>query len=66
MDHIQGQGLYGNKKSWVLVCKLISPFHDVEIADAGDDKSSIREAYVINEVFFKNVQASPSASRHAL
>ena len=31
---------YGNKKSWVLVCELISPYHDVVIAEAG---SSIRE-----------------------
>ena len=55
---------YGNKKGWVLVCELISPFHDVAIADEGDDKSSIREAYVIDETFFKCVQAV--ASRHAL
>ena len=51
---------YGNKKGWVLVCELISPFHDVAIAEAGEDKGSIREAYVINEAFFKCVQAAPS------
>ena len=51
---------YANKKGWVLVCELISPFHDDAIAEAGDDRSSIREAYIINETFFKCVQASPS------
>ena len=49
-----------NKKGWVLVCELISPFHDAAIAEAGEDKSSIREAYIINETFFKCVQAAPS------
>jgi len=29
----------------ILLCGLIPPFHDVAIADAGDDKSLIREAY---------------------
>ena len=51
---------YANKKGWVLVCELISPFHDAAIAEAGEDKSSIREAYIINETFFKCVQAAPS------
>jgi len=37
----------------------MSPYHDEEIADAGEDKSSIREAYVINEAFFVCVQAAP-------
>jgi hypothetical protein len=51
---------YANKKGWVLVCELISPFHDDAIAEAGDDRSSIREAYIINETFFKCVQAAPT------
>ena len=51
---------YGNKKGRVLVCELMSPYHDEEIADAGEDKSSIREAYVINEAFFACVQGPTS------
>lgn len=51
---------YGNKKGWVLVCELISPYHDVIIADAGEDKSSIREAYIINDAFFNCVKAAPT------
>ena len=39
---------------------LMSPYHDVAIADAGDDVSSIREAYVINDEFFAYVQAAPT------
>ena len=39
---------YGNKKVLILVCELISPYHDVVIAEAGEDKSSICEAYIIN------------------
>jgi len=35
---------YGNKKGWVLVCELIPPFHEIAIAEAGEDKNSIREA----------------------
>jgi len=51
---------YGNKKGWVLVCALISPYQDIEIADAGDDFTSIREAYVINEALFICIQAAPA------
>ena len=39
---------YGNKKGWVLVCKLISDHHGNEIA-AAEDKTGIHEAYIINE-----------------
>ena len=28
---------YGNKRGWVLVCELISPYHDAEIAMASDE-----------------------------
>ncbi len=31
--------------TFILVCELISPFHDVANLDTGDDKSSIRGAY---------------------
>ena len=51
---------YGNKKGWVLVCELIPPYHEIAIAEAGEDKNSIREAYIINDMFFKCVQAAPS------
>ena len=50
----------GNKKGRVLVCELIPPYHDATIAEAGEDKSSIREAYVINEELFTCVQAAPT------
>ncbi len=36
------------------------PFHDAAIADAGDDKRLIREAYVVNEQFFACVKAVPA------
>ena len=58
---------YGNKKSWVLVYELISPYHDVVIAEAGEDKSSIREAYIINnEASSNESKLSQLTSRHAL
>lgn len=33
---------YGQKRGWLIVCELISPFHDVAIAAAGDNKTLIR------------------------
>ena len=58
---------YGNKKSWVLVYELISPYHDVVIAEAVEDKSCIREAYIINNEASSNAsKLSQLASRHAL
>jgi hypothetical protein len=51
---------YGNKKGWILVCELMSPYHDAAIAEAGEDKGSIREAYIINEELFACVKAAPT------
>ena len=51
---------YGKKKGWLVVCELISPCHDGAIAEAGDNKSFIREAYVVNERFFSCVKAAPA------
>ena len=36
---------YGNKRGWVLVCELIPPNHESEIAllDDDDDRTSISE-----------------------
>lgn len=51
---------YGNKKGWVLVCELMSPYHDVAIAEAGEDKDTIREAYIINKELFACVKAAPA------
>ena len=48
------------RRGWFIVCELISPFHDAAIADAGDDKRLIREAYVVNEQFFACVKAVPA------
>ncbi len=42
---------YGNKKGWVLVCELIPPYHEIAIAEAGEDKNSFCEAYIINDMF---------------
>ena len=51
---------YGNKRGWVLVCELISPYHDAEIAMVtDDDRTSICEAYTINKLFFECVLAAP-------
>jgi hypothetical protein len=51
---------YGKKRGWLIVCELISPFHDGAIAEAGDNKALIREAYVVNERFFSCVKAAPA------
>ncbi len=57
-NKITGPG-YNKKKGWMLVCELISPYHDAAIVAAGDDKTAIREAYVINDSFFACVCAAP-------
>ena len=54
---------YGKKKGWTLVCELMSPFHDTAIAEAGEDKTAIREAYVINESFYDCVNAAPKVTQ---
>ena len=41
-----------------VICELISPFHDAAIAEAGEGKRSICKAYIINETFFKCIQAT--------
>ena len=53
---------YGNKRGWVLVCELIPPNHESEIAllDDDDDRTSISEPYTINAAFFDCVLAAPS------
>ena len=53
---------YGNKRGWVLVCELIAPYHDAEIAllDDDDDRTSISEPYTINAAFFDCVLAAPA------
>jgi len=53
---------YGNKRGWVLVCELIPPYHDAEIAllDDDEDRTSISEPYTINTAFFDCVLAAPS------
>jgi len=30
---------------------MMNMFHEIAIAEAGEDKNSIREAYIINEMF---------------
>ena len=51
----------GKKRGWLIVCELISPFHDGASAEAGDNKALIREAYVVNERFFSCVKAAPDS-----
>ena len=53
---------HGNKRGWVLVCELIPPYHESEIAllDDDDDRTSISEPYTINAAFFDCVLAAPS------
>jgi hypothetical protein len=40
------------KEGWVLVYELMSLYHNAAIAEAGDDSSSIRKPYVIDDEFF--------------
>ena len=51
----------------VVICELIFPFHDAAIAEAGEGKKSICEAYIINERRSSNAHKLPQlASRLAL
>ena len=50
----------GKKRGLLIVFELISPCHDGAIAEAGDSKAFIREAYVVNERFFSCVKAAPA------
>ena len=45
---------------------MMNMFHEIAIAEAGEDKNSIREAYIINEIFFNVCKQPQVASRHAL
>jgi hypothetical protein len=53
---------YGNKRGWVLVCELIPPYHDAEIAllDDDEDRTSISEPFTINTAFFDCILAASS------
>jgi len=46
---------YGNKRGWVAVCELISPYRDDEIAAAGESLQDLREPYIISEDTFYNL-----------
>ena len=51
---------YGIKKGRFTVCELVVPYHDREIAEAGDDLLEIRESYATNQAFYDCVLAAPS------
>ena len=48
------------KRGGLTICELISPFHDIVIAEAGDNEAFIREADVVNERLFSCVKAAPA------
>ena len=45
---------------------MMNMFHEIAIAEAGEDKNSIRDAYIINEMFLNVCKQPQVASRHAL
>jgi hypothetical protein len=51
---------YGKKKGRFAVCELVAPYHNREIAEAGDDLLEIHESCAINQAFYDCVLAAPS------